>query len=551
MKKKIFIKTSVWVALIFTFLCSMLNVGIVSSATHFYAPSEPEYGNYFNSDFETREEVLEFNRNLNEEIEGEGLVLLKNDGSLPIGGDLRVSVFGKSSVNVMSGGSGSGAGGGVPVTGFIEALQQEGFTVNPTLVNFYSDNSKSGSGRGAAPGNGNVSPGYNTGETPITNYTSDIEASYENYSDAAIVVFSRISGEGFDLPRTMMWDGSTYKSWSTASTQAVPGARDKYDHYLQLDQNESDLLKYLGDRFDNVIVLLNTGSQFEVGFLDDPGHYGYHENVKGAMWIGYPGSSGNVAIAKALKGEINPSGRTVDTWARDFKNDPVWQNFGNNLMECVSYDLKGNEYANNPAPVGSGAGRAHFSDYVIYKEGIYMGYLYYETRGYTEGDGVYSSAGKGKADVVYNQVTNEYISLSNDKDGDNEIHGTDTTDWDNWYDASVVYPFGYGLSYTTFDWEIVSANPENGAKLTADGTISIDVKVTNTGDYAGKDVVELYFTAPYYTGGIEKAHVVLGGFAKTEIIQPGDSDTVTVEMTVRDMSSYDWNDANENGFKGY
>ena len=549
MKKKIFIKTSVWVALIFTFLCSMLNVGIVSSATHFYAPSEPEYGNYFNSDFETREEVLEFNRNLNEEIEGEGLVLLKNDGSLPIGGDLRVSVFGKTSVNVMSGGSGSGAGGGVPVTGFIEALQQEGFTVNPTLVNFYKDNSKSGSGRGSAPGNGNVSPGYNTGETPVANYTSDIEETYESYGDAAIVVFSRISGEGFDLPRTMMWNGSTYKGWGTDVNQAVPGARDKYDHYLQLDQNEADLLKYLGDRFDNVIVLLNTGSQFEVGFLDDPGHYGYHKNVKGCIWMGYPGSSGNVAVAKALKGEINPSGRTVDTWARDFKNDPVWQNHANNMMEGDS-SLKGNQYANNPQGGGNGGG-GYISNYVIYKEGIYMGYRYYETRGFTEGNGAYSSAGKGKADVVYNQVTGKYISLSNDKDGDNEIHGTYTTDWDNWYDASVVYPFGYGLSYTTFDWEIVSANPENGAKLTADGTISIDVKVTNTGDYAGKDVVELYFTAPYYTGGIEKAHVVLGGFAKTDLIQPGESDTVTVEMTVRDMSSYDWNDANENGFKGY
>ena len=549
MKNNLMKKIFSWIALASVSVTTLLGSAATASATDFYAPSEPEYGNYFNSDFGTREEVLQFNRDLNEEIEGEGLVLLKNDGSLPIGGDLRVSVFGKTSVNVMSGGSGSGAGGGVPVTGFIEALQQEGFTVNPTLVNFYKDNSKSGSGRGSAPGNGNVSPGYNTGETPVANYTSDIEETYESYGDAAIVVFSRISGEGFDLPRTMMWNGSTYKGWGTDVNQAVPGARDMYDHYLQLDQNEADLLKYLGDRFDNVIVLLNTGSQFEVGFLDDPGHYGYHKNVKGCIWMGYPGSSGNVAVAKALKGEINPSGRTVDTWARDFKNDPVWQNHANNMMEGDS-SLKGNQYANNPQGGGNGGG-GYISNYVIYKEGIYMGYRYYETRGFTEGNGDYSSEGKGKADVVYNQVTGKYISLSNDKDGDNEIHGTDTTDWDNWYDASVVYPFGYGLSYTTFDWEIVSANPENGAKLTADGTISIDVKVTNTGDYAGKDVVELYFTAPYYTGGIEKAHVVLGGFAKTDLIQPGESDTVTVEMTVRDMSSYDWNDANENGFKGY
>ena len=548
MKTNVFRKIFASVALASVCITTALGA-IPASATDFYAPSEPTYGNYFNSDYSTREEVLQANRDLNAEIEGEGLVLLKNDGSLPIGGDLKVSVFGKNSVSVMSGGSGSGAGGGVPVTGFIEALQQEGFSVNPNLVNFYKDNSKSGAGRGSAPGNGNVSPGYNTGETPVANYTEDLEATYENYGDAAIVVFSRISGEGFDLPRTMMWNGSSYTSWGTDATQPVPGARDKYDHYLQLDQNESDLLKYLGEHFDNVIVLLNTGSQFEVGFLDDPGHYGYHENVKGCIWMGYPGSSGNVAVAKALKGEINPSGKTVDTWARDFKNDPVWQNHANNMMEAGASN-KGNQYANNPQSGGNGGG-GYISNYVIYKEGIYMGYRYYETRGFTEGTADYSSAGKGKADVVYNQVTGQYVSLSNDKDGDNEIHGTTTTEWDSWYNASVVYPFGYGLSYTTFEWELVSSTPANNGTLTADSTIKVEVKVTNTGDVAGKEVVQLYYTAPYTAGGIEKAHVVLGNFAKTKLLEPGESDTVTIEITARDMSSYDWSDANENGFKGY
>lgn len=549
MKNKIFGRknSSAILAAICAFVILTSAFSVVANA--FYAPTTPTYGNYFNSDYDTREEVIEANRELNEEIEGEGLILLKNDNSLPIGGDLKVSVFGKNSVNVMSGGSGSGAGGGVPVTGFIEALQEEGFSVNPNLVTFYKDNNKSGPGRGSAPGNGNVSPGYNTGETPVANYTTELEATYDQYGDAAIVVFSRISGEGFDLPRTMMWDGQTYKGWNANSTQPVPGARDKYDHYLQLDQNESDLLKYLGEHFDNVIVLLNTGSQFEVGFLDDPGHYGYHENVKGCIWMGYPGSSGNLAVAKALKGEINPSGRTVDTWARDFKNDPVWQNHANNMMENGSSN-KGNQYANLPGSGGNGGG-GYENNYVIYKEGIYMGYRYYETRGFTEGDGAYSSAGKGKADVVYNQVTKQNIALSNDQDGDNEIHGTTTTNWDSWYNASVVYPFGYGLSYTTFDWELVGSNPENNGYLTPDGTIKVEVKVTNTGSVAGKEVVQLYYTAPYYTGGIEKAHVVLGEFTKTKLLEPGESEIVTIEMTARDMSSYDWNDANNNGFKGY
>ena len=521
MKKNTFKKLVGALAIASTCLTTIL-AGTISSAAAFYAPDEPEFGNYFNSDYQTRAEVIAANRQLNEDIEAEGLVLLKNDGSLPLGNAPKVSVFGKSSVNVLSGGSGSGAGGGVPVTGFIEALQQEGFSVNPNLVNFYKDSSKSGSGRGTAPSNGTVSPGYNTGETPVANYTSDLEATYGDYGDAAIVVFSRIGGEGFDLPRTMMWNGSSYKSWGTDVNQKVPGARAMDDHYLQLDQNESDLLKYLGEHFDNVIVLLNTGSQFEVGFLDDPNHYGYHENVKGAMWIGYPGSSGNVAIAKALKGEVNPSGRTVDTWARDFKLDPVWMNFANNMMEGNS-SLKGNQYSNLPGSGGNGGG-GYENNYVIYKEGIYMGYRYYETRGYDEG------------------FNTPYTG---------EIHSTTTKDWDSWYDAHVVYPIGYGLSYTTFSWNVVGSSPANNSAITADSNISISVEVTNTGDVAGKDVVELYYTAPYTVGGIEKAHVVLGGFAKTKLLAPGESEVVTIELTARSMSSYDWNDANKNGFKGY
>ena len=540
MTNKLFAKKIISGILLVTLgFTASLSSTISAAATHFYAPSEPSFGNYFTSDYESRSEVLDANRDLNAEIEGEGLVLLKNDNSLPISGDLKVSVFGKNSINVLTGGSGSGAGGGVPITGFIDALQQEGFTVNPSLVNFYKDNSKSGSGRGAAPGNGSVSPGYNTGETPVANYTADIESTYEEYGDAAIVVFSRIGGEGFDLPRTMMWNGSTYKSWGTDVNQAVPGARQMDDHYLQLDQNESDLLKYLGERFDNVIVLLNTGSQFEVGFLDDPGHYGYHENIKGCIWMGYPGSSGNLAVAKALKGEINPSGRTVDTWARDFKLDPTFQNLANNMMEGNS-SLKGNQYVNLPGSGGNGGG-GNANNYVIYKEGIYIGYRYYETRAFIEGDAVYSSAGKGMADTFY----------SLDQDGDNEIHGTTTESWNSWYDSQVVYPFGYGLSYTTFEWEVLGSAPNNTGVLNENDTITVMVQVTNTGDVAGKDVVELYYTAPYTTGGIEKAHVVLGGFAKTKLLNPGESDVVSIELTARDMSSYDWSDANKNSFKGY
>ena len=307
---------------------------------------KPTFGNYYSSDYDTREETMEASFELNERIAGEGIVMLKNeDNALPINEGSKISVFGKNSAYFLSGGGGSGAGGGAPVTSLYDALQQEGFEINTKLMNFYRDASLSGAGRGATPGIGATVPGYNTGETPISSYTSDIEATYENYSDAALVVFSRIGGEGFDLPRTMMWNGSNYYSWNSDATQLVPGARAKDDHYLQLDQNESDLLKYLGDRFEKVIVLLNTGSQFEVGFLDDPGHYGYHENIKAALHVGYSGMNGTVAIAKILKGEVNPSGKTVDTWARDYKKDPTWQNMGNYLMEAGPSN-KGNQYEN-------------------------------------------------------------------------------------------------------------------------------------------------------------------------------------------------------------
>lgn len=515
-------------------LCAALIAGLFGSsamtgtATAVSAATKPNsFGNYYTSDYDTRAEVIDASNELNEEIEAEGITMLKNeDNALPLGENAKISVFGKNSVNVLKGGSGSGEGGGGVSVSFQDALKDEGFKLNAKLTSFYNDNSKSGTGRGTAPSNGTVSAGYNTGETPVSSYTEDIISSFEEYSDAAIVVISRIGGEGFDLPRTMRWDGSSYARWTASSTQTVPGARSGDDHYLQLDQNESDLIKFCGDHFDKVIVLLNTGSQFEAGFLDDPGHYGYHENTKAGLWIGYPGGTGLRAVAKALKGTVNPSGKTTDTYARDFKKDPTWYNFSNNLSEIDSAH-KGNQYSNLPGSGGNGGG-GYRNNYVIYKEGIYVGYRYYETRGYTEGTDAWTAA--------------------NDSDA---ILSTTTTSWDNWYDAHVVYPFGHGLSYTTFKQEVVSTTPEDLSALSADGTITVKVKVTNTGTVAGKDVVQLYYTTPYYDGGIEKSHVVLGGYEKTSLLAAGASETLTLELSVRDMASYDYSDANNNNFKGY
>ena len=500
----------------------LLSIGILIpvfsnsiNAEGYVAPKPNEFGNYYTPDYKSKEEALEAADALNEEIGEEGFVLLKNeDNSLPLGEGANISIFGKSSASILYGLSSNYVHLRGNMTTLQQSLQGAGFQINPTLVNFYNNNTASGEGRGAQPTNGSRVFGYKTGETPLDMYTDNVKNSYQEYNDAAIVVFSRSSGEGWDMPRTMEWNGVNYTSGGRG--QLVPGARSMTDHYLQLDANEAELLKHVGDNFNKVIVVFNTPSQFETGFLDDPGHYGYHKNIKGAIWMGYPGKTGIMALGRILNGEVNPSGKTVDTWARDFKMDPTWQNFSDNRESA------GNQYSNIS------------SKYVIYKEGIYSGYRYYETRGYTEGDFSYLTDGTANAP---------------------HINGTTTTQWNNWYEAHVVYPFGYGLSYTTFNQEIVSTNLADGVLITESDVITMSIKVTNTGDVAGKETVQLFYTAPYNPNNsetaIEKSSVVLGGFTKTKLLEPGESEIVTVSLKVREMASYDFDDANSNGFKGY
>ena len=445
----------------------------------------------FEADYDSKEAVLEAANKFNEEVCEEGFVLLKNENNaLPLSSTgTKVTVFGKNSVDLILGGSGSNAGNVDEASSatIYSSLTAAGIQFNPVMKSFYeNDNTK----RPVAPGMGSILTGFPIAETPISNYTSTVRDSYDEYSDAAIVVISRLGGEGYDLPRTMFWNGSSYTDWS--GTELIPGARNKDDHYLQLDQNETDMLKEACENFDKVIVVINSSSTLELGFLDDPTHYAYHENIVGAVWMGHPGSSGAMALGKILTGEVNPSGRTVDTYVRNFKNDPTWQNFGNNLK------ADGNRYYYN--------GDTKNAWFVEYEEGIYVGYRYYETRGYTDGE--------------------------------------------QWYDNNVVYPFGYGLSYTEFNYKVTNNNP---AVLTPDGKLVFEVEVTNIGtQYDGKEVVQLYYTSPYYDGEIEKAHVVLGDFAKTKVIGKNNgTDKVTLEINVCDMASYDYNDANGNGFKGY
>ena len=412
---------------------------------------------------------------VNLKLAEEGFVLLKNENAaLPMNRGARISVFSKNSVNLSYGGSGSGGFDTSNNKDLYESLSDAGFVTNPTLKNFY-ESSQSGPVRTA--NSSDLDNGDNqkiaTAETPQSKYTDAVRNSYADYSDAALVVITRIGGEGFDLPR---YQGDS------------EGAVSPDSHYLELDQNEIDLLTAVTDgTFKRVVVVFNTPSSFEATFLKDSAYAAFADKIDAAVWIGFTGSNGITALGEILNGDVNPSGRLVDTWAADFTKNPSFVNFGTGCLPDTTDKYDGGMYYS-----------------VDYEEGIYVGYRYYETRGETDGE--------------------------------------------DWYNANVVYPFGYGLSYTTFDWTVGDAS---ASEIELGTTITVPVTVKNTGSVAGKDVVQLYASAPYTLGGIEKAHKVLVGFAKTKLLQPGESETVTVSFDPYSAASYDYRDANSNGFSGY
>lgn len=412
---------------------------------------------------------------VNLKLAEEGFVLLKNENAaLPMNKGARISVFSKNSVNLSYGGSGSGGFDTSNNKNLYESLNDAGFVTNPTLKRFY-ESSQSGPVRTA--NSSDLDNGDNqkiaTAETPQSKYADAVKNSYADYSDAALVVITRIGGEGFDLPR---YQGDS------------EGAVSPDSHYLELDQNEIDLLTAVTDgTFKRVVVVFNTPSSFEATFLKDSAYAAFADKIDAAVWIGFTGSNGITALGEILNGDVNPSGRLVDTWAADFTKNPSFVNFGTGCLPNTTDKYDGGMYYS-----------------VDYEEGIYVGYRYYETRGETDGE--------------------------------------------DWYNANVVYPFGYGLSYTTFDWTVGDAS---ASEIELGTTITVPVTVKNTGSVAGKDVVQLYASAPYTLGGIEKAHKVLVGFAKTKLLQPGESETVTVSFDPYSAASYDYRDANSNGFSGY
>lgn len=412
---------------------------------------------------------------VNLKLAEEGFVLLKNENAaLPMNKGAKISVFSKNSVNLSYGGSGSGGFDTSNNKDLYESLNDAGFVTNPTLKSFY-ESSQSGPVRTA--NSSDLDNGDNqkiaTAETPQSKYTDAVKNSYADYSDAALVVITRIGGEGFDLPR--------YQGDSEGAVSAD-------SHYLELDQNEIDLLTAVTDgTFKRVVVVFNTPSSFEATFLKDSAYAAFADKIDAAVWIGFTGSNGITALGEILNGDVNPSGRLVDTWAADFTKNPSFVNFGTGCLPDTTDKYDGGMYYS-----------------VDYEEGIYVGYRYYETRGETDGE--------------------------------------------DWYNANVVYPFGYGLSYTTFDWTVGDAS---ASEIELGTTITVPVTVKNTGSVAGKDVVQLYASAPYTLGSIEKAHKVLVGFAKTKLLQPGESETVTVSFDPYSAASYDYRDANSNGISGY
>lgn len=432
----------------------------------------------------------------------EGIVLLRNEGGvLPLSKDVKkVNVFGWSSPQWINGGSGSGQCLTF-TTDLLTALKDAGVAYNEDLTRMYQDflgerPFKSNGALNSYPEE--FSRLYEPSIADESCYTQSLLDGAKAYSDTAIVVVSRITGESNDAPTTQF----------KQVTKGGDIIEDTGRTYLDLSTEEEELLAYVGENYDKVIVLVNSTNAMALGPIETiPG-------IDAALLVGGTGDKAAAAIPEVLFGEVNPSGHVTDTYAYDFRTVASFANTGKdgtgaytNGQGLYPYDgtTNGNLGVNGGVPYEQ-------VSYVDYVEGIYVGYKWYET---------------ADAEGYWDGISNEYGAG---------------------YGGVVQYPFGYGMSYTSFDWEIINA-PSGG--LDKDGTVDVTVKVTNTGSVPGKDVVQLYYAAPYTPGGIEKSAKVLGDFAKTGLLQPGESGEVTLALDVYDMASYDCYDANQNGFAGY
>ena len=505
---------------------------LVSSVSAFAMPKIAEeekmgYGDdgmgHYYSAFSSNEELKEATKEKNIEIASEGTILLKNGGGvdgtedkLPYTDMKNISIFGINSDAFGYGGTGSGSGQLEKGADIYTSFEAEGLNINPKLKALYQRYS-GGSLSAEAKW---TTPTYEDKELSLDYYTPAIEATYDRYSDAAFIVIGRLGGEGADLAVEKIQNHVR----PTGENGALENA--PQDHYLELTYREEQLIDYVADKFEKVVVLLNSGNIIEFGELEE------NPEVDAIVHIGQTGDYGFRGCLQVLKGDVNPSGRTVDIYTRDFMVDPVMQNFGNGAQ----YDDDYKNTQNTMLTRGTdSAGRAT----IEYEEGIYLGYKYYET--------MYAEIAAGNVDLSSDEAKAvlETVDL-NGKDANYSAYA----DADDWYDRNVVYPFGYGLSYTTFEWSDFSVEMEEGP-LTADTQFTATVTVTNTGAVAGKDVVEFYVEVPYTEGGIEKSKVSLLNFEKTKLLQPGEEVTITTTWDAYDMASWDWKDANGNDNTGY
>ena len=418
---------------------------------------------YNKADYD-RGSIAEAEKTLDQDISGEGYVLLKNDcGSLPLekgttlsfvsGNSRDLGVKAKSMLETTLGLEGGSTDALTP------AMEQAGFQVNKTLTDFYA----TGKGKDYVMGPGSVSYGddedFSINECPLS-VMRDAGVLDSMEGTTPVYVLKRVAGEGRDMPRSM---------YNHASS-----AEDRAKSYLEPDSTELEILQYLNDNFDNTVLVVNSNAAVELDWLAD------FPNIKSVLVVPTTGTYGVESLGRILAGDINPSGRTVDTYVADASKSPAAQNFG----DYQYLDESGNLTKYN---------------YVSYEEGIYVGYRYYETR--------YEDAVLGQGNAG-----------------------------DSTYADEVCYPFGFGLSYTTFDWTNFSTS-WSGKTCTA------TVTVTNTGDVAGKDVVELYAQSPYTdydrANGVEKPAVELVGYAKTKLLEPGESQEVTVTFDESQLAAYD------------
>ena len=394
-------------------------------------------------------------------IAEEGIVLLKNDKNfLPLNNEKNLNVFGWASINPCYGGTGSGSlSDAYETVSLLKGLENAGFQLNTELSDFYKEY------RADRPEVGMLSQDWTLPEPTADSYSNEMIENAKEFSDTALVVITRVGGEGADIPTDV--SKVTYTNNSKEYKDFADG-----EHYLQLSQTEKDMLNLVCSNFNNVVVVYNGANTMELGFINE------YPQIKGALWCPGTGQNGFDALGEILNGSVNPSAKTSDTFVKNLKSTPTWNNFGNFVYDNMNeFKVEGNDFSPEAVP-----------SFVNYVEGIYVGYRFYET-----------AAKEG---------------LIN-------------------YEDEVLYPFGYGLSYTTFTQTM-------GEVTKKDEMIQFDVTVTNTGDVAGKDVVEVYYNPPYKNGGIEKATANLIAFDKTEQLEPGESQTITIRFAEEDMASYDY-----------